>query len=745
MRPRRRFKRGGAIGDGDVYVERPGDVEFATLARLPGFFTVSGCRTMGKTSLANWWSPTLKREGIDLLLVDVAGLGKAPTLEGWFARLEEELTSLLALVPGASPPRLPLPSSTPPGRRFLSMLAAVRESLEGRLVLVLDEIDWIEKFHYAQEILAAVRSAQTGLSSAPVDGVTVCLMGLRDAHQIGESFAGGTSSPIGPSVTMRDFELSMPAIAAIAEGFDDLPLSPFDASRFILTQTGGQPFLTMELADKTKELHPTTMLEMETIVASFVEQQRNTKTNLFENIEGFFLDKRVDPQLATWAIGTYLDILHERPHALVPDASGASLLLVSGLVRNNKNALEVKGPIFQQIFDEQWGLTMYDKIARNRTRRRTRVTFSDLPRVFVLNTGGTIGMVRQGDKVVPAKDKDEFLLNYGDIKEVADIEFEQPFEPLDSINITTAHWGKIAREIYNRRNDGYAGFVVAHGTDTMAFSASAVAFALGEHLPFPVVFTGSQAQVDVQHGDARLNIVRACKVATQKIPEVVISFGNHVFRAVRAQKRDERRFEGFESLVFPPLAEITEIIEVAGDRIRGSDRAIVNVSEDRVRKLAEPPDPNRIQLRDEFSSGILVIQLTPSLEPEFYRPALDAVDSKGKPLCRGVIIQTLGAGNVTTIPPYGFLGFIGDAVGRGIPVLITSSYPWRPAAAQEFAPAADAVDVGAIPGGEMTVAAAVTKFRWGLAKIDRQPEIRPEMRRDEISKLMSTDLVGELA
>ncbi|MGZ5440642.1 MAG: asparaginase domain-containing protein [Thermoanaerobaculia bacterium] len=743
MKPRPRFARGGAIRDGDVYVERPGDADFGRLARESGFFTVSGCRTMGKTSLVNRWRSTLKGEGIDVMLVDVAGLGTPPTLAKWFSLVERELAATLGAL--ASGPTLP--ESMPPARRFLSLLEHARGSLGRPVVLVLDEIDWIKALDYGQQILAAVRAAQTALSSAPINGVTVCLMGLRAAHQLGESLLGGTSSPIGPGVRMRDFELTSDSIEAIAEGFDDLPISSPDVARYLLEQTGGQPFLTMALADEINHQRPTSMAVVESFVASFIELQRARKTDLLEVIEGFFLLNQGDPH---WALRTYDDLIHEREYAMAADAPGAPLLLLSGLVREQNNALEVKGPIFRHVFDEEWVRKMYDRIERTRRQRRPKSAGRDLPRVFVLNTGGTIGMVRQGDKVVPAKNKDDFLLNYGDIREVADIEFEQPFEPLDSINVTTAHWGIIAREIYQRRHEGYAGFVVAHGTDTMAFTASAVAFALGEHLPFPVVFTGAQATPDVQHGDARLNILRACIVASQQIPEVVICFGNHVFRAVRAQKKDERRFDGFESVVFPPLAEITEIVEIHSERIRArddSDNPVVQINEERIRELPVPL--HDIQLCDQFASGILLIQLTPSLEPEFYRPALDAIDPRtGKPTCRGVIIQTLGAGNVTTIEPYGFMGFIADAVGRSIPVLITSPYPWRPAAAREFAPAAAPIDVGAIPGGEMTTAAAVTKFRWSLARVDRLVDdgvIPRERRRDEISALMQRNLIGELA
>jgi L-asparaginase/Glu-tRNA(Gln) amidotransferase subunit D len=107
----------------------------------------------------------------------------------------------------------------------------------------------------------------------------------------------------------------------------------------------------------------------------------------------------------------------------------------------------------------------------------------------------------------------------------------------DSTNMNPGDWEDIAEAVYRRRNAGYRGFVIAHGTDTMHFSASAVAFALGKNLNFPVVFTGAQTAPDIPHGDARVSLLRAFKVALTDLAEVVICFGDFVFRGCRAQKK----------------------------------------------------------------------------------------------------------------------------------------------------------------------------------------------------------------
>jgi L-asparaginase len=224
--------------------------------------------------------------------------------------------------------------------------------------------------------------------------------------------------------------------------------------------------------------------------------------------------------------------------------------------------------------------------------------------VCLIYTGGTIGMqkVDYEDTLKPPERPEDFC------KIVPEIDGRFDFHTsmnLDSTNVTPKHWKIIANEIYERRNDGYKGFVVAHGTDTMHFTASAVAFALGKNLNFPVVFTGAQTYPGILHGDARVNLLRAFEVATTTdIAEVVICFGDYVFRACRAQKKDERRFDAYESPAFFPLAYITEEILPSGVHIK---------------KIEERPD---IELKDEFSQGVFQVSLIPGLEPSLVHPML---------------------------------------------------------------------------------------------------------------------------
>ena len=317
----------------------------------------------------------------------------------------------------------------------------------------------------------------------------------------------------------------------------------------------------------------------------------------------------------------------------------------------------------------------------------------------------------------PPKNPEDFLKLAPEL-EMSEFDFV-PLLNKDSTNMIPEDWTKITEAIYKRVADGYIGFVVAHGTDTMHFSASAVALALGRNINFPVVFTGAQTAPDIHHGDARINLLRAFKVAAADIAEVVISFGDYVFRGCRAQKKDERRFDAFESPAYFPLAYITESIVITN--------------------LAKRRDKSGdIKLNSKFASGILQVSLIPGLEPELLEPLLD--HNK----CKGIVLQSFGAGNVPSIgagKKYSWEGFIRRAKDYGKPVLITSQFPANATLHTSYEPGKAAVEAGAIPTGNMTSACAAAKFRWVLAQVDSVADKAEKL--EKIRSMMNTDYVGE--
>ena len=295
----------------------------------------------------------------------------------------------------------------------------------------------------------------------------------------------------------------------------------------------------------------------------------------------------------------------------------------------------------------------------------------------------------------------------------------------DSTNINPTDWQGIAHAIFERRDAGFAGIVVAHGTDTMHFSSSAVAFALGKNLNFPVVFTGAQTIPAIPGGDARRNLVNACRVALTELSEVVISFGDYVFRACRAQKKDEKRFDAFESPAYFPIAYITETIDLQPIAYTKTNKPSPGIA---------PTDFVPL-----FETGVLQIELIPGLEPALIEPILDLE------ACKGIILKSFGAGNIPIEDDYSFVPLIERAVHmKGIPVIITSQFPANSTMNTDYETGVRAKDAGAIPTGNMTSAAAATKFRWVLAQAN-QMQLNTHDKMAFVRKQMSTVFIGEMS
>ena len=346
-----------------------------------------------------------------------------------------------------------------------------------------------------------------------------------------------------------------------------------------------------------------------------------------------------------------------------------------------------------------------------------------MDRVCLIYTGGTIGMKEVAGVFRPALSVDEFLDIAPELRSFVEIDLVV-LSNKDSTNITPIDWSNIARAIYERRNANYKGFVVAHGTDTMHFCSSAVAFALGQELNFPVVFTGAQAVPALLGGDARRNLINACRVAVTELAEVVISFGDYVFRACRTQKVDERKFAAFESPAFPPLAYITEKIDVQPLAFTQSNK--------------QSRGMNSSTFKPDFETGVIEIELIPGLESELVRPIIQTGS------CKGLILKSFGAGNVPTQGVFSFIELIEEAVHtRGIPVILTSQFPANSTTTTAYEPGVRAREAGAIPTGNMTSAAAVAKFRWVLAQANGQG-LQAEEKMRFVAESMMHVYIGEM-
>lgn len=346
-------------------------------------------------------------------------------------------------------------------------------------------------------------------------------------------------------------------------------------------------------------------------------------------------------------------------------------------------------------------------------------------RICLIYTGGTIGMQRlpNGTLVPPSNPRDFLDRVAPELPKLFEYDFVELMNK-DSTNMTPDDWTKIAEVIYEKYSQNtYDGFVVAHGTDTMHFTASAVAFALGNNLSVPVVFTGAQTNPEVAHGDARVNLIRACKVCSTQLAEVAIVFGEFIFRGCRAQKKDERRFDAFESPALFPLGYVTEEILLHPLATR------------------RPASPKPLEFSPHFAEGVLQVSLIPGLRPSLLQPIL------ASPECTGIILQSFGAGNVPDEAPYSFRELIERATDLLKPVIVTSQFPANETLHTAYRPGRAAIEAGAIPTGNMTSSCAVAKFRWVLAGFERDLASRRCRREDRISEVnarMQHIYIGEM-
>ncbi|WP_242478994.1 asparaginase [Hymenobacter lapidiphilus] len=335
--------------------------------------------------------------------------------------------------------------------------------------------------------------------------------------------------------------------------------------------------------------------------------------------------------------------------------------------------------------------------------------------ILVIYTGGTAGMAYNKRGELVPMNFEQIRRKMPELRQLnMAVEVVNLGEPIDSSNVMPADWLRMAALIAEKY-DQYDGFVVLHGTDTMAYSAAALSFLL-ENLGKTVVFTGAQVPVGGIRTDARRNLVTALEMAaarhpvgnTVRVPEVCLFFNDLLIRGNRAKKVESQQYDAFRSENYPPLAR-------AGIELAFHDKQI--------RLLPA----SKLHVHQRFDERVALIRLFPGLSERVLRAQLELDD------LRGCVLETYGSGNAPTAP--WFLNCLREASDRGVVLLNVSQCEEGRVLQGRYETSAYLSDLGIVGGDDITVEAAITKLMFVLGLALESTQSR---------RLMAQDLRGEI-
>ena len=340
---------------------------------------------------------------------------------------------------------------------------------------------------------------------------------------------------------------------------------------------------------------------------------------------------------------------------------------------------------------------------------------ADKPSILIIYTGGTIGMINDpSNGSLKPFDLNKIMEHIPEIITLGyQIESFSFHPPIDSSEIEPATWSRIA-EIIEENYKEFDGFVILHGTDTMAYSASALSFML-EDLAKPVIFTGSQLPIGALRTDGKENLITSLVMAAAKedgkpvVPEVCIYFESKLSRGNRTTKVSAEQFNAFQSANYPYLAN-------AGVHIIYNREAIRHASK-----------PKELVVHRKFNNHIAILKLFPGITPEY----IDAV--LGYKELKGLILETYGAGNAPT--KSWFLERIKLAVKRGVLILDVTQCSRGSVELGRFETSRHLLSAGLISGYDITTEAATTKMMILLAQ---------NLGDEEVKMLLNKSLKGEI-